>query len=172
MDEEKKEGMEGAGRTHVHIFGAEVNGSAGDRAARHEEWKARREEWKHARKEQREEWKAWRRECRDDHPHTGGMFWGLLILFAGIVALLYSMGLVPPLFWHAIEPLWPLLLIIWGASIVLGRHWLARLVLFILAFILFVAAIMYGLVRANSPLVSSLSPTVVQAIEHAPIHQQ
>lgn len=153
---------------HVRIFGAEVN-TGGDQGsttgATKDEWRARKEEWKAKHQEHREQWRARRKEWHQDRPHTGGFFGGLIVLLAGVLALLYTMGFVSPVFWRVIIPFWPILLILWGASIVLGQHWFARFVLFLLALAFLIAVIIYGLVRADSPLVSSLSPTVVAAIQ-------
>jgi len=99
------------------------------------------------------------------------MFFGMILLFAGVVALLYTMGLIAQPFWHAILPFWPILLILWGASIILGRHWFARFILFLFALAFLIVIIFYGLVRSDSPLVSSLSPNVVSAIQNSPSQQ-
>lgn len=173
MDEENKQENQPP-RQHVHIFGAEVNSGSegnGNEAAK-EEWRARKEEWKrthHAeRAERHAEWRAQRDEWRRNHYSGGGsMFWGLVLLLVGMFALLGTFGYLSPVFWHAILPFWPLLIILWGASLVLGRHWFARFILFIFALIFLIIVIMYGLVRAGSPLVSSLSPNVVRAVQTA-----
>jgi len=89
------------------------------------------------------------------------------VLFVGVVALLYTMGFVSREFWHVILPFWPILLILWGASIILGRHWFARFIIFLLALAFLIVVIFYGLVKTDSPVVSSLSPTVVAAIQSA-----
>jgi hypothetical protein len=146
----------------VHLFGAEVNGGEGghwddkSRAERKEEWRKRKDEWK-----------MQHREWRHEHGHGGGVFWGMVLLFAGVVALLYTMGFISHSFWHAILPFWPILLIMWGASIILGRHWFARTILFLFALAFLIVIIFYGLVKSDSPLVSSLSPNVVSAIQNS-----
>jgi hypothetical protein len=177
MDEDNKEQndfKDEPQRQHVHIFGAEVNSSGerndsgadtkGDPQTK-DDWRARKDEWRVKHGEQREEWKARRQEWRHDH-RGGGLFVGLVILLVGVLALLYTMGFVSRAFWHAIIPFWPVLLILWGASIALGRHWFARFIVFLLALAFMIAVILYGLVRADSPVVSSLSPTVVSAIQN------
>ncbi len=184
MEEEEKQEPQksdeaGPQRQHVHIFGAEV-GAAGehggngtdDKAASEnkEGWHARKEEWKAKHREQREQWKMQRRDWHHDHHHDGGLFGGLVVLLVGALALLYTMGFVSPVFWHAIVPFWPILLILWGASIILGHHWFARFILFLLALAILALIVFYGLVRAGSPLVSSLSPTVVSAINNTNPH--
>jgi len=93
------------------------------------------------------------------------MFWGMILLFAGVIALLYTMGFISHAFWYAIVPFWPILLILWGASIILGRHWFARFILFLFALAFLIIIIFYGLVKTDSPLVSYLSPNVVRAVQ-------
>jgi hypothetical protein len=181
MDDENKQDQQNGNnesRPRVHIFGMEVDGgsaSGGDngsdwkknKAENKEEWRKRKEEWKQAHREQREQWKMQHREWRDEHHYGGGgSFWGMLLLFAGVIALLYTMGLISHPFWHAIEPFWPVLLIMWGASIVLGRHWFARFILFLFALAFLLIVIFYGLAKTDSPAVSWLSPNVVSAIQN------
>ena len=186
MDENnKQEGQENnnsaegqPSRQHVHIFGAEVDSAGGDKSedwTKHkdetrEDWRKRKEDWKQQhqaeRAQRRAEWRAQRQEWRHDH-HTGSMFWGLTLLLVGVLALMYTMGYVSPVFWQAIVPFWPILLILWGASLVLGRHWFTRFILFLFALTFLIIVILYGLVRAGSPLVSSLSPNVVRAVQTA-----
>jgi len=174
MDEENKQEQQnkteqGEARQHVHVFGAEVDSAAG--GDKDGDWTKRKaetkEEWRKHREQRRAEWRAERREWRHEHHHESGLFWGLILLLVGVLALMDTMGYVSPIFWHAIVPFWPLLLILWGASIILGRHWFARFILFIFALIFLVIVILYGLVRAGSPLVSSISPNVVRAVQTA-----
>lgn len=169
---EDNDKQEKSSHQHVHIFGAEMNsGSEGVGGEAGGEWRKRKQEWKEQHQAQREqrraEWKMQRGEWRHQHHHGGGMFWGLILLFVGVLALLYTMGYMSPVFWHAIVPFWPILLILWGASLVLGRHWFTRFILFLFALAFFIIVIIYGLVRADSPVVSSLSPNVVRAFQVA-----
>jgi hypothetical protein len=184
MDEEKKQEQEnssevkpetgqGGSRPHVQVFGMDVN-TSGEHGNK-EDWRARKDEWKREHHEQRDqqrvEWrdqrKIQREQWRHNHHHEGGLFFGMIVLFVGVVALLYTMGFVSHAFWHAIAPFWPILLILWGASIILGRHWFARFILFIFALVILIAVIFYGLVKTDSPVVSYFSPTVVAAIQSA-----
>jgi hypothetical protein len=196
MDEETKQNQENNGETgrggshpHVQVFGMDVNTSrehtgasgnhseyVGDKTASEttsetkEDWGGRKAEWRQKHREhiqqRKEEWKMQRNDWNDDRHHGGGLFFGMILLFAGVVALLYTMGFVSHGFWLAIAPFWPILLILWGASIILGRHWFARFIVFILAIVFLVAVILYGLVKTDSPVVSSLSPTVSAAIQN------
>ncbi|MGD1003169.1 MAG: hypothetical protein ABR884_01165 [Minisyncoccia bacterium] len=175
MDEENKSEPQNSSeaephRSHVQVFGMDVNTSSESK----EDWRARKDEWKKQHHEQRDQQRAEHREqrkaqheqWRHDHHHEGGLFFGMIVLFVGVVALLYTMGLVSHAFWYVILPFWPILLILWGASIILGRHWFARFIVFLLALAFLIVVIFYGLVKTDSPVVSSLSPTVVSAIQN------
>jgi hypothetical protein len=166
--EAKAETGHGGSRPHVQVFGMDVN-TSGEHGK--EKWRTRKDEWKQQHHEQRDQQRAERRaqraEWHHDHHHEGGLFFGMIVLFAGVVALLYTMGFVSHAFWYAIAPFWPILLILWGASIILGRHWFARFIVFLLALAFLIVVIFYGLVKTDSPVVSLLSPTVVAAIQSA-----
>lgn len=161
--EQQNNAEQGDSRPHVRLFGAEVNSGDGD-------WRKRKDEWKQQHREQRdarrEQWRMQRREWHDDHHRGSGIFWGLILLFAGVIALLYTTGIISHPFWQAIAPFWPILLIMWGASIILGRHWFTRFILFLFALAFLIIVIFYGLVRSDSPLVGSLSPNVVRAVQN------
>lgn len=175
-DEKQQEDIENAdgAAPHVRIFGAEVGPASADTHAdggttsadgphkRHAQWKAerqaRRAEWK-ARKQEMRQW-------RHEHHDGGRIFWGLIVLFVGIFALFYTIGLVPAGFWQTIWPFWPVLLILRGASIMLGGHWFARFIIFLLALAFFVAVAIYGLVRVDSPMSSDLPPNIVSQINN------
>jgi hypothetical protein len=90
--------------------------------------------------------------CREG----GGGVFGLMVLSAGIVLLLNYLGLVSWDFWREIVFMWPVLLILIGLQIILGSHIVARVFVFIVALCLFVAAISYGLVQSQSPIVDHL----------------
>ncbi len=152
---------EKASRPHVQIFGAEVNAQNSDG------WKDRREEWRKVRQERREEWKKMYRDgngYRHCHCHRhGGIFWGLFIFFLGVVLFLSTLRLIPVGFWHAILPFWPILLILWGLDIILGRSGPSRFIITFFALIFFLAIVIYGLAKTASPLANNLPPNVVSA---------
>lgn len=194
MDEDNKPEQEyikeDGSRPHVSVFGMDMDKGAGvsgsstvdstgtgtnngtTSGTTKDDWRQHKEDWKAQRHAQREEWRARRHEWHDDHHGGGGLFAGLILLFVGVVALLYTLGFVSSIFWHAILPFWPILLILWGASIILGRHWTARLVLFVVTLAFLAAVIIYGLVRVNSPLVNNLPPNLTNSINNIQPMQQ
>jgi len=159
-EEDVERRKENVPRPHVCIFGQDV-GSFGRDGAATNEWK---DEWHAKRGETRERRREWRAEWHERHHHGGSGFWGLLVLLVGVMLLLNALGAVSPEFWRVVAPLWPALLIVWGAHILLGHHWTARLVTLLIAAVVFGFIIAYGLVRIGSPLVNNLPQTVVQSI--------
>lgn len=187
MDENNSQEQGGEDKPHVNIFGMEVDGpnkqsssnSSSDSGStsssssqsgssshqqQREDWRKQKEEWRAQRHAQREQWRQNRQDWH--HSHGGGFFWGIILIFGGLIALLYTMGYVSPAFWQVIMPFWPMLLILWGASILLGRHWTARIVLFIVTIVLILFVIIYGLVKIQSPIVNSLPPNVVGSMSN------
>jgi hypothetical protein len=144
-------------RPHVRIFGADVDSQDGNG------WRERREGWK----KEREAWRDERRKTWNEHGvcggHHGGAFFGLLILFLGILLLLGTMGLIPHGFWHAVLPFWPALLILWGLDILIGRNGFLRFLIALLALFFFLGVVVYGLAKTASSLVKNLPPGVVNA---------
>ena len=163
-------------RPHVRIFGADVdngastsgNTNAGSQGTMsRDEWHAKKQEWKQKHREQKQQQQRMqRRQDWSTNHHSEGYFAGLLLLLVGIVALSYTLGFISKSFWYAIEPFWPILLILWGASIVLGRHWFSRFILFIFTLAFFAIVIFYGLVRTDSPYVNGVSPNVRSQINN------
>jgi len=151
MDEPQKQEEEkkNVSAAHVRIFGVDVD------SAHDGDWRRHKEEWRAERRKEREE--------RRGHHEGRSIFWGLFILFLGIVLFLSKLGLLPHGFWHEIAPFWPMLLILWGLDILMGRSWFSRVVIFVVALVLFLGIVIYGLVRSSSPVVSNFPPNVVNA---------
>jgi hypothetical protein len=56
------------------------------------------------------------------HRHGGGIIFGLVVLFVGILFLLINAGVVSEEIWSRILPLWPILLILIGIKIIFVRR--------------------------------------------------
>jgi hypothetical protein len=157
MPQEERKQEQAPRRPHVRVFGVEANSSGGG-------WKERRAERRKMRQERREKWRTMRNEWRHDGRRRGrGMFWGLALLFAGIILLLGAIGWLPPGFWHAIAPFWPILLILWGMDIIFRHGSFSQFMIFVIALVLAVLIVMYGLIRTSSPLARNLPPNVVNS---------
>lgn len=57
----------------------------------------------------------------------GGGTWAALLIATGVVLLLNNLGLLPWHIWRTLWQFWPLLLILGGVEIILGRSWISRL---------------------------------------------
>lgn len=75
--------------------------------------------------------------------NTGKVFWGLLIVVVGVVLFLGNLGVIDRGFWHYIFRFWPVLLIIWGISILLGDSRSTIWVILFLMVVTFGAAIFF-----------------------------
>ncbi len=54
--------------------------------------------------------------------NSSRFFWGLMIVLIGALWLLSNFGLLPGNFWFEIWRLWPLLLVLWGLSLLIGKE--------------------------------------------------
>jgi hypothetical protein len=86
-----------------------------------------------------DEWRAWRRQQRDyeramwrSHGWSGpswygpgwywfgrGWFWGVVIVIVGLYSLLSNLGLLS---WLRGDILWPILIILFGVALLVGRR--------------------------------------------------
>ena len=53
--------------------------------------------------------------------NTGRLFWGMLLVSAGVLLLLDRIG-VFAVSWTFVWQLWPLVLVFWGVALVLAGH--------------------------------------------------
>ena len=98
------------------------------------------------------------------HHHGGGVLWGILFVWAGIVLLCNSLGVIPWTFWTYTRMFWPLILVLIGIRMVLGRNIISRLVVFALSLIILGYVMIYVLDRMNSPLINSVPPNVLHSV--------
>lgn len=88
----------------------------------------------------------------------GGGVFGLAVLLGGALLLLNYAGLVSWEFWGTAALFWPILLVLAGMRMLLGRNWISASLVFILALAVFALIILYGLIQTNSPLVQGIDP--------------
>lgn len=108
--------------------------------------------------------KKWDWDWERDHKDNG-IVGGAILLVAGGILLLNTLGIIPWSFWHTVWQFWPVLLILIGLEIILGRNFLSRLVMLIVALVAlgFIAA--FGLREIGSPYVSKIPPDLMRAVE-------
>jgi len=71
------------------------------------------------------------------------IFWGLLLVLIGVLFILKNTGV---LFfsWHSMWQLWPVILILWGISIIPVKDWIKLLLSFVTIVVTFFAVQQYG----------------------------
>ena len=86
-----------------------------------------------------------------NHRQPISLFWPLLLIGGGVLLLLQNLGRLPPGVWGALVPLWPVLLVVLGLDMLLGRRTRWGGVLVTLAGVLLVAgALTWAALRAST----------------------
>lgn len=83
------------------------------------------------------------------HHHQRGVVFPIFLITIGILLLLNNAGIVPWSIWQEIWQFWPVLLILLGLQIILGRSWISRFVIGTLALLIGIFIILYSLYRVN-----------------------
>jgi hypothetical protein len=86
----------------------------------------------------------------------GGGFGGVIVLLVGVILILNNFGIVAWEIWGAMAPLWPVLLVIVGLRIVLGRNVVSRAFTDLIALLLIIFVILVGLAHIGSPLLGQM----------------
>ncbi len=71
------------------------------------------------------------------------IFWGLLLVLIGILFILKNTGVLY-FSWHSMWNLWPVILILWGISIIPVKDWIKLVLSFVTVIITFFAVQQYG----------------------------
>lgn len=71
------------------------------------------------------------------------IFWGLLLVLIGILFILKNTGVIF-FTWHSMWHLWPVILILWGISIIPVKDWIKLVLSFVTVLITFFAVQYYG----------------------------
>jgi len=98
--------------------------------------------------------------------HHGDPGFGVAILFAGIILLLNTLGVIPWEIWNYIWVFWPALLILAGVRILLGHAPAAGALLFLASLAIYGFIIIYGLIHIQSSLLGSLPAGLVNFVEN------
>ena len=75
----------------------------------------------------------------------GGSFFGLIVIFFGMVFLLNNLGIVPWSVWDGLWKFWPLLLVFIGIRMLIGHNWLSRLLFSLITLFVFAGILAYML---------------------------
>lgn len=141
---------------HVNIFGCPVDGEGLDE-------RAKRKEDRHRAREERRQSRA----RRAEH-HESSLGTGVLLFVAGIILLLNALNIVSWDIWLPIERLWPILIILLGLNILLGRSVLARLIMLAITLAAVAYAVSFALVSTGSPFAQYVPGGLQAFIRFAP----
>jgi len=75
--------------------------------------------------------------------YGGGIVMGLFFVFIGIIFLLNNLGLVPSDVWNQLWKLWPLLIVLLGLRLLVGKSWISRLVITLIMLFIFTGVLAY-----------------------------
>lgn len=142
-------------KPHVHLFGKEIqNDQPPDKTSESMREPGKRKTWN------------WKKEEDCCGSPKGDLVWGIIVLLAGIILLTNSLGLVAWEFWQHVWLFWPAIFILMGVSIILGRNLISRFVISILTVTICLFIIVYSLIQIGSPLLSYISPEVINFISN------
>jgi len=82
--------------------------------------------------------------------------WGILLIIAGSILLLNTLGLVPWQVWENVRHFWPVLIILWGFQVIAGKGLLGSIVITFLTIIFLVTVALFALSQTNPELVTFL----------------
>jgi hypothetical protein len=78
------------------------------------------------------------------------LFWPIVLIGLGVLLLLQNLNLLPPNVWEALVPLWPVLLIVLGLDMFVGRRSVGGAILVVLlSTLIVVAALTWAALRAQ-----------------------
>lgn len=84
--------------------------------------------------------------CEKTH---GGVTFGLLAIFAGIILVANNLGIIPWEFWDVVVRFWPVLLILWGIRMIIGHSLISRIFLFIITLFALLCVTAYGIIDSS-----------------------
>lgn len=84
------------------------------------------------------------------------IIWGVFLIFAGVVLLFNSLGILPWYIWNELISFWPVLLILGGVKMLFGSSYFSRIILTIFSIILGLFVILVALYRVNPKITNNL----------------
>lgn len=102
---------------------------------------------------------------RREERESAGEIGGLMFLLAGLILLLNSLNAVPWDVWQHVWPFWPVLVVVIGAQIMLGKGPVGRIIAFALALFLFLAVTGSALRAVGSPVADYVPDAALRFID-------
>jgi len=96
-----------------------------------------------------------------EYSREGGILWGAFLIFAGILLFLNTLELLPWEVWNEIWKFWPILLILAGLKIVLGKNIISNFFTMLMSFIFFGSLLLYILFK-HTPQFVDWVPEILQ----------
>lgn len=85
--------------------------------------------------------------------HDGGSgMWGIFLIFLGLTFLAVNTGLIDRQIWVYLVRFWPVLLILSGIHIILGNSLITKIVMMVLAVVVFGLILISGLKYYGAPI--------------------
>lgn len=92
----------------------------------------------------------------------GGVVWGVVLVFAGIVLLFNTLSVIPWEIWERLLIYWPALLILGGLHIIMGNSLLSRLLLTLFSIVILGTVCLLAIRLYGPDLVSALPPPATE----------
>lgn len=104
-------------------------------------------------------------ERRLQHRHDGSSpIFGILLIFAGALLLLNTLGIVPWDIWNRLAYFWPLLIILGGLHIVLGHNIFSRIIVGSISVIVLGLIVLIALKETSPALLANLPPNLLSLL--------
>ena len=81
---------------------------------------------------------------------TSGGWFGLILIVAGFLLLLNTFELLHWSVWNELWRFWPLLFVFWGMQILLGKTWLANLVMIVFVGLVMFFILLYSIIPVST----------------------
>ncbi len=96
---------------------------------------------------------------------SGDMVWGIFLITVGSLLLLNFLDILPWIFWESVINFWPVLVVLFGVTIVVGNSPIARIFVLLLTLSIFAFVIMFGLKQSNLPVSRTFPEEINYLIE-------
>jgi hypothetical protein len=100
-------------------------------------------------------------------PHRLRLFWPLVFITGGVLLLLDNFGMLPPGMWNALGQLWPVVLILLGLEMLVGRRsFLGSLLILIVGIVVVAGSLTWAALQATA-LPPGETKAIVQTFKEA-----